>query len=74
MFVARTVYFDTRVFNLDEKVFKRERKIDLDWVRKNTSIIHYNGSQKPWKPDYKGKLSEFYFHYKALADKDLNNG
>lgn len=74
MFGARTVYFDTRVFNLDEKVFKRERKIDLDWVRKNTSIIHYNGSQKPWKPDYKGKLYEFYFHYKALADKDLNNG
>jgi len=74
MFGAKTVYFDTRVFNLDEKVFKRERKIDLDWVRENTSIIHYNGSDKPWKSEYKGKLAEFYFHYKALADKDLKNG
>ncbi len=71
MFGARTVYFDTRVFNLDEKVFKRERKIDLEWVRNNTSIIHYNGSDKPWKPKYKGKLAEFYFHNKALADEDL---
>lgn len=74
MFGARTVYFDTRVFNLDEKLFKRERKTDLEWVRKNTSIIHYNGSQKPWKPKYKGKLAEFYFHYKELADRDIKNG
>lgn len=74
MFGARTVYFDTKVFNLDEKVYRRERKIDLDWVRKNTSVIHYNGSDKPWKPKYKGKLAEFYFQYKALADKDIKNG
>lgn len=74
MFGARTVYFDTRVFNLDEKVFKREKKIDLEWVRSNTSVIHYNGSDKPWKSEYKGKLAEFYFHYKALADKDIENG
>lgn len=74
MFGGRTVYFDTRVFNLDEKVFRRERKIDLAWVRKNTSIIHYNGSDKPWKEKYKGKMAEFYFYYKALADKDIKNG
>ncbi len=71
MFGARTVYFDTHIFNLDEKVFKRNRKINLAWVRENTSIIHYNGSQKPWKPKYKGKLAEFYVHFKSLADKDL---
>ncbi|MBE6784330.1 MAG: glycosyltransferase family 8 protein [Ruminococcaceae bacterium] len=71
MFGGRTVYFDTYVFNLDERVFKRNRKIDIDWVRKNTSVIHYNGSQKPWKSEYKGKLAEFYFYYKKLADKDL---
>lgn len=71
MLGGKTTYFDTKIFNLDEKVFKRERKTDLKWVRENTSIIHYNGSQKPWKPEYKGKLAEFYFHYKSLADKDL---
>lgn len=73
MFGGKTVYFDTRIFNLDEKVFRREKKIDLDWVRKNTSIIHYNGSDKPWKEKYKGKMAEFYFYYKSLADKDIEN-
>ena len=71
MFGARTVYVDSEIFNLDEKVFRRNRKTDLDWVRKNTAVIHYNGSDKPWKEKYKGKLAEFYHHYKALADKDL---
>ncbi len=75
MFGAHAVHVDPTVFNLDEKTFKlyrRIKKINLDWVRKNTAIIHFNGSQKPWKEKYKGKLRDFYFDYKKLADEDLN--
>lgn len=74
MFASKSIYFDPSVYNLDEKTFaffKYTKKIDLDWVKKNTSIIHYNGSNKPWKPKYKGKLADFYFYYKALVDEDL---
>ena len=37
-----------------------ERRIDLDWVRKNSVIIHYCGRNKPWKEHYIGKLDVFY--------------
>lgn len=68
LFENSTLYVDERIFNLDEKVFKRysaksagKKKINLDWVRKNTVIIHFNGKHKPWREkNYVGKLGEFF--------------
>lgn len=37
-----------------------KQRIDLEWVRKNTVIIHYYGRQKPWNSHYLGKLDVFY--------------
>ena len=34
--------------------------VDEAWVRKNTSIIHYFGRNKPWKKKYIGILDVFY--------------
>ena len=38
-------------------------KKDLEWVRKNTVIIHYCGRNKPWRDNYIGILNEFYLKY-----------
>ena len=47
--------------------FAGERKIDLDWVEKNTVIIHFNGKKKPWKEQkYTGRLGDFFEKYKLL--------
>lgn len=35
-------------------------KIDLAWVQENAVILHYYGSNKPWKENYKGILGVFY--------------
>ena len=35
-------------------------KIDINWVRKNTVIIHYYGRNKPWHKNYLGILNTFY--------------
>ena len=43
----------------------------LDWVRQNTSIIHYCGKNKPWKPGYVGKLDIF---YQELLETEKNHG
>jgi len=57
---------DTLRFNLSDRIvniYNKEHwfhKIDVEWVRKNTSIIHYCGSNKPWKKDYWGNLGVFY--------------
>lgn len=73
LFQHSTLTVDERLFNLDEKTFaiyssKRagKKRIDLDWVRKNTFIIHFNGKHKPWREwnEYKGKLGEFFEKYK----------
>ncbi len=42
---------------------KSKNKIDLDWIKKNTIIIHYYGRNKPWKKHYKGILNCFYEEY-----------
>ncbi|MCD7844555.1 MAG: glycosyltransferase family 8 protein [Oscillospiraceae bacterium] len=37
-------------------------KLDLDWVRENTAIIHYYGRNKPWgEQPYMGILDVFYY-------------
>ena len=35
-------------------------KIDIEWIRKNSVIIHYCGRKKPWKENYMGSLGIFY--------------
>ncbi|MCB9498617.1 MAG: glycosyltransferase family 8 protein [Bacillales bacterium] len=50
---------DIRKYNLFHK-----NKIDLEWIKKNTVIIHYYGRNKPWKKSYKGILNAFYVNMK----------
>ena len=62
MFSGRIRILDEKLYNLDEKTFAHYRDtIDLDWVAKNTVIVHYNGQFKPWKEGYRGVLQHFYF-------------
>ena len=74
MFNTQAVFVDECIYNLDEKTvkFNKDRVKDLDWVRKNAVIVHFNGKYKPWKPDYKGILAPLYFEYKAILDKEGN--
>ena len=51
----------TLCYNLSDRVmnmYGADRS--LDWVRRNTVIIHYCGRSKPWKPGYTGRLGGFY--------------
>lgn len=69
LFQHSTLLIDERLFNLDEKTYTKyssrsagKKRIDLDWVKKKTFIIHFNGKHKPWREgnEYKGKLGEFF--------------
>lgn len=57
---------DTMKYNLSDRMLHahnsdiRNKKIDIDWVRKNSVVIHYYGKQKPWKKPYFGILNIFY--------------
>jgi len=57
---------DTMRYNLSDRVLHQynaihwHHKIDIDWIRENTVIVHYCGTNKPWHQDYMGKLGVFY--------------
>jgi lipopolysaccharide biosynthesis glycosyltransferase len=68
LFGSKTLLLDSLKYNLSEKYqtafnfrsFPGESKINLDWIRKNTVIVHYCGRNKPWKANYVGELNCFY--------------
>lgn len=66
LYAGRTLELDPFRYNMTEKLFalriKSDAWLNLDWVRKNSAIIHYCGRNKPWKPNYRGKLNLFYDH------------
>lgn len=72
LFADKLLPIDERRYNLDERSYRfsakdsaGEKKIDLNWVRENTLVIHYNGKNKPWgATEYKGLLGEFYEKHK----------
>jgi lipopolysaccharide biosynthesis glycosyltransferase len=57
---------DTMRYNLSDRIFglynadPKSKKINVDWVRKNSAIIHYCGKNKPWKDNYAGPMGVFF--------------
>lgn len=67
LYGERVRIIDTFIYNLSDRLIYMNNMnpiindvIDLDWVRKNSVIIHYYGENKPWKENYKGILNVFY--------------
>ena len=62
----KTKLVDYRKYNLSERMMNfynlrnPRSRIDLDWVKKNSVIIHYCGRMKPWNGKYIGCLDCFY--------------
>ena len=57
---------DSLRYNLSDRVLafhnaeSQQEKLDVEWVRKNSVIVHYCGKAKPWKEHYHGPLGVFY--------------
>lgn len=57
---------DTQKYNLSDRILNiynanpKNPRHDLDWVRRNTVVIHYCGKNRPWNPHYVGSLGVFY--------------
>ena len=62
------------LYNLSDRMLAfynsnpKHEKLDLEWIRKNTVILHYYGRQKPWKENYRGILDVF---YRELKDQNF---
>lgn len=64
LYGSKIYTLDTFRYNMTERLYKMhapfERDLDMDWIRKNSVIIHYCGRNKPWKETYSGQLDVFY--------------
>ena len=62
----KVLLLDTMKYNLSDRILTlynldpTHEKLDLDWIRKNSVIIHYCGKAKPWRENYEGTLGVFY--------------
>lgn len=57
---------DSLKYNLSDRILSiynmehLNQPITIDWIKRNTSIIHYCGKNKPWHDHYIGVLDIFY--------------
>jgi len=74
MFWSRIKLIDESFWNYDARKYQSymiasQNEKNLDWVMRNTSILHFCGKSKPWKEEYRGKFSALYKHYMAIAQR-----
>lgn len=75
LYGGKTKTVESIIYNLSERYLKLyninlknlDKRIDIDWVRKNTVVIHYCGRNKPWKDNYIGELDIFYKEYAQMV-------
>lgn len=66
----KVITLGNKTSNLSDKTIKihnfynPNNKINYDWVKENTIIIHYYEKNKSWKENYIGILKPFYDQYK----------
>lgn len=66
---------DEKIYNYDARYYRYYKIItggtcDMDYIIRNTAIIHFCGKKKPWKKGYDGKFYSLYKHYEKLALAD----
>lgn len=63
---------DEKLYNYDTRYYNYYKVItnntcDMDYIMKNTVILHFCGKRKPWSKGYSGKFYSLYKHYEMKA-------
>ena len=68
--LADSLYnYDSRRF--EAYLLKSGGEMTMDWVMRNTVILHFCGKRKPWQDSYSGRFGALYKHYTQLAERRL---
>lgn len=75
----RVLELDDFIWNYDARNFSNYRmrsfgEADIDWVMKNTAVLHFCGKLKPWHAHYRHRFGVLYRHYMQLAKLFLPTG
>lgn len=72
LYGERILPLDDAVWNYDARnynnyMMRSGAKYNSKWVMEHTSILHFCGKAKPWKPGYFYRFGMLYLHYQRLA-------
>lgn len=59
--------YDTRYYS--SYLLRDDGHITLDWVMKNTIILHFAGRRKPWLQDASSKFAALYKNYMQITNR-----
>lgn len=74
LYARRISTLDELRYNYDVRYYRYYRlatngECDMEYVMRNTSILHFCGKRKPWNPGYIGQFHSLYRHYERLAGR-----
>lgn len=74
MYGDRILPIDDAVWNFDARnynnyILRSSGEQNVRWIMNNTSVLHFCGKAKPWKPNYIYRFGVLYLHYEALAGR-----
>jgi len=62
---------DEKLYNYDVRYYKyykmMNNECDMDYIIRNTVILHFCGKKKPWNKGYSGQFYSLYKHYEKQA-------
>lgn len=74
MYSTRILPLDDILWNYDARNYhnyfvRSLGEADMQWVMSHTSILHFCGKDKPWKPNYRRRFGILYLHYDQLMKR-----
>lgn len=63
--------YDARYYSM--YLLRGDGSITLDWVMKNTIILHFAGRRKPWLPNSTAKFVALYKNYMQMTQRALDS-
>jgi lipopolysaccharide biosynthesis glycosyltransferase len=75
LFSKQIKEIDEVLYNYDARFHRYYKmmsngKYDMDFVMRNSAIIHFCGKKKPWNKNYTGKFHSLYKHYERITFPD----
>lgn len=72
LYGSLTLAIDDAIWNYDARYYtsyliRSGGDYDLDWVMKNTVILHFCGKRKPWAKSYSYRFATLYKHYMSAT-------
>lgn len=74
LYGSKTLPLDDTIYNYDARYYsayfiRSNNECNMDWLMKNTVILHFCGKSKPWRKSSYSRFSSLYKHYMNLSSK-----